>query len=96
MAKVKNMYSPEDKVRIVLEGLSYPDGIAKYCRNKGIWDTLFYKWKNQLKKNAKLVFGPKAKETEVEVRLKDELGRKDMIISELVAENLAIKKKNLI
>jgi len=27
----------------------------------------------------KLAFGPKAKETALEVRLKDELGRKDMI-----------------
>ncbi len=93
MAKVKNTYSPEDKVRIVLEGLSYPDGIAKYCRSKGIRDTLFYKWKNQIEKNAKLVFGPQVKETAAEVRLKDELGRKDMIISELVAENLALKKR---
>jgi len=46
MTKVKNMYSPEDKVRIVLEGLSYPIGIANYFKSKGIRDTLFYKWKN--------------------------------------------------
>ena len=43
MSKVKNTYSPEEKVRMVLEGLQYPDGIAKYCRSKGIRDTLFYK-----------------------------------------------------
>lgn len=94
MGKVKNSYSPEDKVRIVLEGLQYPDGVAKYCRSKGIRDTLFYKWKNQLEKNAKLVFSPQAKESGLEVRLKDELGRKDTIISELVAENLELKKKH--
>lgn len=93
MAKIKNTYSPEEKVRMVLEGLSYPDGIAKYCRSKGIRDTLFYKWKNQLEKNAKLVFAQPAKETAAEVRLRDELSRKDRIISELVAENLTLKKK---
>jgi len=53
MGKIKHSYSPEEKVVIVLEGLSYPDGIAKYCRSKGIRDTLFYKWKNQLEKGGK-------------------------------------------
>jgi len=41
MGKVKNSYSPEDKVRVVLEGLQYPDGIAKYCRSKGIRGLLY-------------------------------------------------------
>jgi hypothetical protein len=27
---------------IVLEGVSYPDGITKYCRSIGICDTVFY------------------------------------------------------
>jgi len=54
--KVKQTYSPEEKVRIVLEELSYPDGIARYCRSKGIRDTLFYKWKNQLEKGAKNIY----------------------------------------
>lgn len=94
MAKVKHTYSPEEKVRMVLEGLSYPDGVAKYCRSKGIRDTLFYKWKNQLEKNAKMVFAPPVRESVREVRLKDELIRKDTIISELVAENIALKKKS--
>ncbi|GLI54159.1 transposase [Thermodesulfovibrio yellowstonii] len=93
MPKIKNSYSPEQKARIVLEGLSYPDGIAKYCRSKGIRDALFYKWKAQLEKNAKMIFAPQAKESAAEVRLRDELNRKDSIISELVAENLALKKK---
>jgi len=53
MGKIKHSYSPEEKVVIVLEGLSYLDWIAKYCRSKGIRDTLFYKWKNQLEKEAK-------------------------------------------
>jgi transposase len=94
MGKIKSTYSPEEKVKVVLEGLSYPDGIAKYCRSKGIRDTLFYKWKSQLEKNAKLVFGPPKKESAGEVRLRNELSRKDTIISELVAENLELKKKH--
>ena len=94
MGKIKHSYSPEQKAKIVLEGLSYPDGIAKYCRSIGIRDALFYKWKAQLEKNAKMVFAPHAKESATEVRLQEEINRKDSIISELVAENLALKKKS--
>jgi len=93
MGKIKHSYSPEEKVRIVLEGLSYPDGIAKYCRSKGIRDTLFYKWKNQLEKGAKNIFGPVSKGNASEIKLREEIVRKDTIISELVAENLALKKR---
>jgi hypothetical protein len=41
-----------------------------------------------------MVFAPQVKESAVEVRLRNELSKKDTIISELVAENLALKKKD--
>ena len=84
MGKIKHSYSPEEKVRIVLEELSYPDGIARYCRSKGIRDTLFYKWKNQLEKGAKNIFGSVSKGDASEIKLREEMVRKDTIISELV------------
>ena len=93
MSKEKRHYSNEQKVRMILEGLSYPDGIAAYCRSKGIKDTLFYKWKNQLLSNANAVFSPGKKETSKELRMKEELIKKDSIISELVEENIELKKK---
>lgn len=94
MTKKKNNYTPEEKVNIVFEGLIYPDGIAAYCRTKGIRDVLFYKWKNQIITNSKEIFGPKKKITKEEIKLKEELQKKDSIISELVEENITLKKKN--
>jgi hypothetical protein len=52
------------------------------------------KRKNQLEKGAKNIFGPVSKGNGSEIRLREEIVRKDTIISELVAENLALKKKN--
>lgn len=92
MAKIKNTYTPETKAKIVLDGLSYPDGIASYCRKIGIKDTLFYKWKNQLIVGAKEVFKPHKKESSEEIKLREQLTKKDKIISELVEENLSLKK----
>ncbi len=40
-----------------------------------------------------MVFAPPVRESAQEIRLKDELVRKDTIISELVAENIALKKE---
>jgi transposase-like protein len=94
MTKGKNTYSPEQKVKMILEGLTYPDGIGAYCRKSGISDVLFYKWKKQLIDNAKVIFKPKQKENALEIRLKEQIIKKDSIISELASENINLKKKN--
>jgi transposase-like protein len=94
MIRKKNTYTPEMKAKMILEGLTYPDGISAYCRKTGIKDTLFYKWKTQLIINAHEVFKPKQKVTTQEQRLSEEIMKKDRIISELVEENINLKKFN--
>jgi transposase len=94
MPRKKNNFSAQGKVKMVFEGLTYPDGIAAYCRSQGIRDTLFYKWKNQLLTNANALFLPKKKETSLDIKLQNDLIRKDSIISELVEENIFLKKKH--
>jgi len=94
MAKVKNKFSPKDKVKMILEGLSYPDGIQAYCRKTGIRDGLYYKWKNQLVDNAANVFEKTSKPNKTEEHLKAVINKKDKIISELVEENIELKKND--
>ena len=36
--------SPEDKIRIVLEGLRGEDSIAELCRREGINSNVYYRW----------------------------------------------------
>jgi transposase-like protein len=92
MRKPKSQYSPEQKLKMVMESLSYPDGIGAYCRSKGIRDTQIYKWKEQLLSSANAVYGAKKKDDSKETEYRSKLIRKDEIISELVSENITLKK----
>lgn len=93
MKKKRTKYTPEQKLKMVLESLTYPDGIGAYCRTKGIRDTQIYKWKEQLEQRANEVFGPRKNDSGNEAAYLSKLARKDEIISELVSENIDLKKK---
>lgn len=94
MNRKKTKYTPEQKLKMVLESLSYPDGIGAYCRSKGIRDTQIYKWKEQLQERANEVYGPKKTNNGMEIAYQSKIARKDEIISELVSENIDLKKKH--
>jgi len=94
MAKIRKKHSPQAKVKMVLEGLTYPDGIMAYCRKTGISDVLFYKWKKQLVENASAVFRNNKKTKSIEESLRKTIDKKDKIISELVEENIDLKKND--
>jgi len=42
--KTGRLYSSEEKIRIVLEGLRGEENIATLCRREGIADSLYYSW----------------------------------------------------
>jgi len=90
----KNKYTPRFKVETVLEGLRDPDGIAAYCRRKGITDVSFYQWQKQMLANAAALFDkpPKSVAQKIE-QLEAELQRKDRIIALVTKEALELKKK---
>ncbi len=90
----KQMYTPEFKVRTVLEGLKSPDGIAAYCRRVGISEVQFYQWQKRMLDNAEALFNrmPKAVEKKVN-KLENDLKRKDQIIAVVTEEALELKKK---
>lgn len=93
MSKERMKYSPELKVKMILEGLCYPDGICAYCRKKGIRDVLFYKWKNQIITRASDIFKANTKEINAEIKLNEAIAKKDQIIAVLVEEMIILKKK---
>ena len=90
----KKRYTSRFKVEAVLEGIRDPDGIAAYCRRKGITEVSFYQWQKQLLSNADALFDkpPKAVVNKIE-RLEQELQRKDRIIAIVTEEALELKKK---
>lgn len=89
----RRRWSAEEKLRIVLAGLSGDIEVSELCRREGINPTQFYGWKRQLLGSAAKVFvngteKPNAKEQ----RLKAELTRAKDVIAEITAENLDLKK----
>ncbi len=89
----QNNFTPKFKVQAVLEGLHDADGIAGYCRRKGITETSFYNWQKQMLDNADALFEKVPKSTVKKLeRLEQELQRKDHIIAVVTEEALELKK----
>ena len=42
--KTRRKFTPEERIRIILEGLKGEDSIAAICRREGIAPSLYYKW----------------------------------------------------
>lgn len=43
----RKLYSAEEKIRIVLEGLSREASIAELCRREGLAQSMYYKWSKE-------------------------------------------------
>jgi len=91
----RRRFSPEEKVRIVIEGIRGEIPISALCRREGITTSTFYKWlkdfmeagKARLKGNTLR----EASRAEVE-ELKRESARLKELVAELSVENLVLKK----
>ena len=42
--RTRRKFNPEEKIRIILEGLKGEDSISAICRREGIAPSLYYKW----------------------------------------------------
>ena len=92
MSKRKK-YTPQEKMEIVLAGLSSSNGIAEICRSYGISTVQFYQWKDQLVKSAPEIYKRKSrKRNDHEEKLKEQIRQKDRVIAIITEENLHLKK----
>ena len=90
------IYTPEEKLKIVLEGMSGTISIADLCRKYDLKPARFYYWKDQLLNSAPEIFenrGRKVDEDRIRVEKDREIARLKATIAEVVHENLEIKKK---
>lgn len=90
--------SPEEKIRIVLEGLRGEYSIAELCRREGIAEGLYYSWSKEfLEAGKRRLAGDTAREaTSSEVK---DLRREARTLKEVVAEQaleLRLLKKSMI
>ncbi len=92
----KRVYTPEEKLKIVLEGMSGTISVADLCRKYDLKPARFYYWKDQLLNSAPEIFenrGRKLDEDRIREEKDKEIARLKATIAEIVQENLEIKKK---
>jgi transposase len=91
----RKQYSPEEKSRIVLDGLRGEDSIAELCRKEGINQNLFYRWSKEfLDAGKKRLAGDTVREaTSDEVKdLRVEACQLKETLAEVLIENRLLKK----
>ncbi len=93
--KTRRKFNPEEKIRIVLEGLKGEDSIVAICRREGIAPSLYYKWsKDFLQAGKRRLKGDTKREAnsdEVsELRMENDQLKK--LVAELSLKNRVLKK----
>jgi transposase len=91
-------YSPDEKIRIVMEGIRGDEPVSALCRREGISANIYYKWlkdfmeagKNRLKGNETR----DATRGEVQ-EFKRENERLKQLVAELSLDNMVLKKSLL-
>lgn len=93
--KTKRKHHPEEKIRIVLEGLRGEETIAELCRREGIVQSLYYKWSKEFLEAGKsrLAGDTKREATRDDVTdLRAENEQLKQVVAELVLKNRVLKK----
>ena len=95
--RTRRRFSPEEKVKILREHLENQVALSDLAEKYGIHVNDLYNWKKKLFEGAAEIFSSKqngrvsADQKENE-GLKEKLKKKDQLISELVEENISLKK----
>ncbi|HLE02902.1 MAG TPA: transposase [Dehalococcoidia bacterium] len=91
----RRRFTPEEKVRIVIEGIRGEIPVSTLCRREGIRSNVYYKWlKDFMEAGKARLEGDTLREAsraEVEV-LKREWERLRELVANLSVENLVLKK----
>ena len=94
MSNSRRKYTAEQKVRILREHLENQVSVSTICERYQIHPNVFYRWKKQLFEGALNTFSvAQKKRTDQKVNfLEAKLRERDKVISEIVSENIALKK----
>ena len=93
--RTRRRFSPEDKIRIVLQGLRGEDSIAELCRREGLHQNQYYRWSKEfLGAGRKRLAGDIEREaTSDEVKiLRDQAVQLKEALAESMLENRLLKK----
>ena len=93
--KTRRKFNPEERIRIILEGLKGEDSIAAICRREGIAPSLYYKWsKSFLEAGKRRLKGDTMREANSDevAELRKENEQLKQLVAELSLKNRVLKK----
>ena len=93
--KTRRKFNPEERIRIILEGLKGEDSIAAICRREGIAPSLYYKWsKSFLEAGKQRLKGDTMREANSDEvsELRKENEQLKQLVAELSLKNRGLKK----
>jgi len=94
----RKLYSAEEKIRIVIDGLRGDHSIAELCRKEGIAQSMYYSWSKEFIEAGKQRLAGDTARAATTDEVKD-LRRESLILKEIVAEqtlDLRLLKKSMI
>lgn len=88
-------FTTEEKIRVVLDGMRYPEGITGLCRQVGISRSTYYHWQRTLLEKGKegLISRGNGKIDPQKAKLVQENQRLKELVANLSVENLVLKKR---
>ena len=93
--KTRRKFNPEEKIRIILEGLKGEESIAAICHREGMAPSLYYKWsKSFLEAGKKRLKGDTMREANSDdvSELRKENEQLKQLVAELSLKNRVLKK----
>ena len=93
--KTRKLYSSEEKIRIVIEGIRGELSIAELCRREGINQANYYKWsKDFMEAGRRRLAGDTKREANSEevTQIRKENDDLKALVAELSLENRVLKK----
>ena len=94
----RRRYLPDEKIRIVMEGIRGDEPVSALCRREGISANIYYKWlKDFMEAGKSRLKGDETRDaTRGEVQeLKRENERLKQLVAELSLDNMVLKKSLL-
>lgn len=92
--KKRRNWTPQQKLKIVLESMQSDRKLAEICRQHGVSPNQVYDWRKQLLGSAEAVFARKPRDGEdaATKKLSVEYQRMKDVVAEITAENIELKK----
>jgi len=86
----RRTYSAEFKLDTVMEGLNGNKSVAQICRQRGIKDTLYYKWRDTFIERASEIF--ESQRNTANREKEERIAELERMVGKLAMENEILKK----